>query len=201
VHEIGAGHGGDTRVFAEEAEGCVVEVSATKDHEYVLVSSNSRGSSEVHLLEARDPLSGPALVQARTPGLLYFVQHWRGRLVILTNGGGGAAGPPGTSDYRVVTAPVGDPGRARWEPLVEARDGTHIDDMDLIGSTLVLLERRGGGDPGVSRECTPSPAPRTRRAPVPPGVPGCRPRPTPRRRPPPPPSWACPPSPRAGCPC
>ena len=118
--------------------------AGSKDHAFVIINSNSRSSSEVHLLDAARPVSDPALVQGRTAGLEYFVQHHRGRLAILTNAGG-------AEDYAVMVADVARPGQEAWRPLVPQRPGVSVEDMDLIGSCLVLMERRDGR-PGVSRE-------------------------------------------------
>lgn len=90
--------------------------AASKDHEHVIISSNSRGSSEVHLLDAREPVSDPVLVQPREDGLEYFVQPVMGHLVILTNAGG-------TDDYWVAVCPAEKTTKEHWETLVPLRNG------------------------------------------------------------------------------
>lgn len=65
-------------VLLEEADPrFFLSLGRTKDWRFLLLSSNSKTSSEVHLLDAQSPASSPPLlVQRRRPGLEYFVEHW-----------------------------------------------------------------------------------------------------------------------------
>ena len=50
-------------------------------------------------MDPGQPRAAPRLVQRRSPGLQYFVEHHAGSLVILTNGGAGR-------EYVVMTCPL-----------------------------------------------------------------------------------------------
>lgn len=63
------------------------------------INSTSRTTSEVLLVDlAKSPFE-PFLVQPRQLDLLYHVEHWRGRLIILASTGPG-------QEYQVMATPT-----------------------------------------------------------------------------------------------
>jgi protease II len=105
--------------------------------------------AQVHLIDAHRPESPPACVAPRRPLHEYFVEHWRGGLLLLTNGGvdGG--------DYQLTALPAGSlgqspgqqqqPGGARggWRVLVPERAGAAVTDLDVFEEACVVHELRG----------------------------------------------------------
>ncbi|KAI3438624.1 hypothetical protein D9Q98_001046 [Chlorella vulgaris] len=142
-----AGAGGDggalTCIYQEADERFFVELGRTKDWAFLTLNCNSKSSSEVRLLPAdlaAAPAAAPRLVQERSPGLEYFVEHAGGQLYILSNARGAA-------NYAVfrVPAAAADLGQQHWQPVVaEPAGGGAIEDMDLLSSHLVVYLRRGG---------------------------------------------------------
>ena len=75
-------------------------------HAFLSPSSNLKeGMVQVHLLDAADAHSRPRLVEARTPGLSYFVEHHGNELLLLVH-------VANSSDYELMHAPVLHP--QRW---------------------------------------------------------------------------------------
>lgn len=66
-----------------------VEVALSRDRQMLSINCNSRTTSEVLLVDVAASHLKPFLVQRRQPGLLYHVEHWRGRLIILASTGPG----------------------------------------------------------------------------------------------------------------
>lgn len=66
-----------------------VEVALSRDQRMLSINCNSRSASEVLLVDVATSHLKPVLVQPRQRGLLYHVEHWRGRLVILASTGPG----------------------------------------------------------------------------------------------------------------
>ncbi|XP_058880698.1 prolyl endopeptidase-like [Acipenser ruthenus] len=60
---------------------------SSKDKRFLAINCNSKSCSEMHLVECRSSLLPPVLVQPRTAGLIYHVEHSEGQLYILTNAG------------------------------------------------------------------------------------------------------------------
>lgn len=65
------------------------EVALTRDRRLLSINSSSRSASEVRLVDVTAPSLEPLLVQPRRPDLLYHVEHWRERLIILASTGPG----------------------------------------------------------------------------------------------------------------
>ncbi|XP_055083164.1 prolyl endopeptidase-like [Periophthalmus magnuspinnatus] len=121
-------------VFEESKLDVFVEVALTRDQKLLTINSNSRSSSEVHVIDKENPSHQPILVQRREPDLLYHVEHWKGSLIILTNTGPG-------QEYQVVQASLSKPSVDSWLPLFTPHPGFTIKDMDIIEDFGVLTTR------------------------------------------------------------
>lgn len=64
-----------------------MDIHCTKDRRFLTINSNSKTTSEVWLVDCRNPFKLPALVQARTKGVIYHIEHRNDELYILTTYG------------------------------------------------------------------------------------------------------------------
>ncbi|XP_077437461.1 prolyl endopeptidase-like isoform X2 [Vanacampus margaritifer] len=119
-------------VYEESQPDVFVEVSLSRDGHLLIITGSSRSSSEVLLVDVSDPHLEPALVQARQPELLYYVEHWRRNLIILANTG------PGW-EYQVVKAPLSEPSMMSWDAIFTPRPDTVLKDMDVVGDHCILV--------------------------------------------------------------
>eukprot|EP00878_Enallax_costatus_P038955 GHUV01044459.1.p1 GENE.GHUV01044459.1~~GHUV01044459.1.p1 ORF type:complete len:505 (+),score=167.38 GHUV01044459.1:538-2052(+) len=154
--------GDDVALFTDTDPKHFVTLTHTKDWRYVLINSHSKLSSEVHLLDAEDSNSMPVCVQARTPDLEYFVEHYKGHLLLLTNKLIVSTAPPthaaavigctsaaAGQDYSLVTLPASQvtaehSGTDNWQLLVAERPDVAVTDLDVFDSGIVLHERLAG---------------------------------------------------------
>ncbi|MFX8929983.1 hypothetical protein ABTN05_19740, partial [Acinetobacter baumannii] len=80
--------------YSEPDEGMFVHVGVTQSGAFITLSSGNHDCSATWLIPAADPTAEPRLVEPRTEGVLYSVEHWPGedeqdgRLVVLTNADG-----------------------------------------------------------------------------------------------------------------
>ncbi|XP_055581557.1 prolyl endopeptidase-like isoform X7 [Falco cherrug] len=74
-------------VYTEQDARFFVDIYCTKDRRFLTINSNSKTTSEVWLVDCRHPFKLPALVQARTKGVIYHVEHRNDELYILTTYG------------------------------------------------------------------------------------------------------------------
>ncbi|GAB5376324.1 MAG: S9 family peptidase [Acuticoccus sp.] len=126
--------GDDRRVIYEEADaGFFVSVSETLSGGYIVIDAHDHETSEVRLVDARDPLAPPLLVAEREVAQEYEVAHHGDALFIRTN--------RDAEDFRIVRAPIDAPGRDNWEDIVPHRPGILIVDMIVFAGYLVRLER------------------------------------------------------------
>jgi oligopeptidase B len=94
-------------------------------------------TSEVRLLDIKNPFAPPRLVSARESEHNYSVEHHGDRLIILTNS-------DSAEDYRIVEASVESPGREHWREIEPHRPGRLILQIVAFKNHLVRLERENG---------------------------------------------------------
>jgi oligopeptidase B len=135
-HAIGSS-GPDALIYEQPDPGYFLGLGATQDRRLLLLSVHDHETAEVSLIDAENPLSAPRLVSPREPEHDYSVEHHGDRLIILTNS-------DGAEDYRIVEAPVDDPGREHWREIEPHRPGRLILEIVAFKDYLVRLEREDG---------------------------------------------------------
>jgi oligopeptidase B len=143
-HRVGTDPAGDVLVYEEADERFYLGVGRTRDDRYVLMSLDSKVTSEVHALVADDPVGAFTVIEPRREGIEYSVDHDRGdpgagrpsRFLIVTN--------DSAEDFRLMAAPEDAPGRERWTEVIGARPGVRLDTVDPFAAHLVVYEREDG---------------------------------------------------------
>jgi oligopeptidase B len=144
-HLLGTPTDQDDVIYEEKDPGFFVKLGVTQSDAFVLIEASDHETSEVRLLDRRDPSAAPRLVEPRTPQLQYDVEHHGDSLIILTNA-------DGAEDFKIVTAPLATPCRAHWRDLVPYRPGTMILSVVALARYLVRLERENASPRIVLRE-------------------------------------------------
>lgn len=141
-HRVGTPSSADVLVMEEPDDRYYLGVGRTKDDAYLMCSLDSKITSEVHVLSADDPEGAFTIIEPRSEGIEYGVDHDRGgatrpgRFLIVTN--------DGAEDFRLMEAPEDSPGRAHWRELLPAEGGVRLDAVDPFSDHLVLYERAEG---------------------------------------------------------
>ena len=138
-HTVGTPHTGDVMIFEEADERFWVGIGLTRSERFLSVSSSSKVTSEVWLLDAADPQGELTVVAPRRQGVEYQVAHQARadgteRLLILHN--------DGAQNFELATAPAGRPGE--WTPLIPGRADTRLLGVDAFTNYLVVDYRRDG---------------------------------------------------------
>ena len=134
----------DVLVYAEPDPGFFVHVGVTQSRAFLVIGSGDHETSEVSLISAAEPTAAPRVIEPRTPGLRYSVEHWptdseADRLVVLTNADGAV-------DYQIMWADASTPGRAGWRPWIAHEPGRYITGMAVLRDHLVRGERVDAND-------------------------------------------------------
>ena len=111
-HVLGTEPSADVLVYEESDERFWVGLGSTRSERFVVISSESTSTTEVHLLSADDPTSELVLVEPRRDGHEYRVEHHGDRLLIVTN--------HEALDFKLVEAPLDAPGFENWADLIPA---------------------------------------------------------------------------------
>ena len=133
-HVLGTDPEEDVLVHEEEDERFECWVGTSRSREYLFIGAEMSDTSEVRFVPATNPFAEPALIEPRTPGLEYSVEHQGARFVILANA-------DGAIDFALFETPCASPGRTHWRTLVEHVPGRTILDVHACGEWLVWIER------------------------------------------------------------
>jgi oligopeptidase B len=134
-HTIGDDPASAQLVYHETDEAFFLWISKTRSEAYLLISLTSTTSSEVRFASADDPREFVVL-QPRQPELEYSVEHHGERFLIVTN--------DQATNFKVVSAPVDNPGQAQWQDWLPHRPAVYIDDIDAFADYIVVYEREQG---------------------------------------------------------
>jgi oligopeptidase B len=135
-HLIGTNPSEDIMVYFEPDASFFLDVSRTRSRRYLLLDLSSHSTSEVRFVSADTPEEPFRLVQPRQPGVEYTVTHHQDRFYITTN--------DGAPNFRLVQAPVENPSKENWSPVLPYRSEVKLDSTDAFRGYLVVYEREAG---------------------------------------------------------
>ncbi|MDP9075223.1 MAG: S9 family peptidase [Actinomycetota bacterium] len=142
-HQLGQPAERDELVFQEDDDRFFVGVGSTRSDRYVMVATESKVTSEVHVLDASRPTEPLRVIEPRRQGVEYSVDHADlgpgvgDVFLILTNAGG-------AENFALMRAPAGDPGRANWQTVLAHRPEVRLESVDCFAGHYVVAERADG---------------------------------------------------------
>jgi len=140
----------DELIFQEDDERFGIGLHRTRSGRFVIISVESRATSEAYLFDA-DTVTNPLKkIASRCPGVEYFVDHWRGnedseqktpdpdeRLFIVTNVGG-------ATNFQLMECSLSATEMSDWKVVIPNRQDIRLDAIDPFADYLVLTERADG---------------------------------------------------------
>jgi oligopeptidase B len=126
----------DTLVYEEADEKFNVGAFKTRSSEYIFLVSASHTTSEARYITAKDPTADWKVIEPRKQGVEYYPDHNGDSFYIRVNDTG--------RNFRLVRAPVSDPGSANWQEVLAQNPDIMIDDVDFFRNFCVLYERANG---------------------------------------------------------
>lgn len=133
-HAVGTDPSADVQVYHEPDVLFRAGVGRTKDDRWIVVSSGSFTSSEMHVVPADRPTEPLRVVSPRQKDVVYSLSHQGDRFIIRTNA-------DGATNFKLMWAPDADPSRAAWRELVPQRDSVLLEGFDVFRDHLVMYER------------------------------------------------------------
>jgi oligopeptidase B len=142
LHRLGTDTKDDKLIYEESDKGFFAGIGKLQADRFAVISTGNRDSSETYLLDLKNPDAAPRLIEQRTPGLRYDVEHhpsFNGEdtLIVLTNA-------DDAEDFKIVRAPLSNPGRSNWRDLIPHRAGTLVLDCSIFKDWMTRLERNEG---------------------------------------------------------
>jgi oligopeptidase B len=161
-HRLGTPATSDVLVLEEGDERFELSVRRCRSGEVGVVMAESRDTSEVWLLDLRDPEAPARAATGRRRGVLAACEHARtaegDTLLVVTN--------DGAPEFRLMAAPLEASGPEHWREVVGERPDRRLHSVDAFAGHLVLGYRAlestvltvlplGGGEPYDVRPASP----------------------------------------------
>jgi oligopeptidase B len=128
--------GNDPLVHEEKDERFDVYAGKTRSKAYVYLFSASHTTTEVRYIPGDQPLAEWKVLEPRKQDVEYYPDHSGDFIYIRVNDTG--------RNFRLVKAPISDPGKKNWQEVVPQRADVMLDDIDFFKSYYVLHEREKG---------------------------------------------------------
>jgi len=126
----------DTLVYEEPDEKFSVDAYKTLSQSYIFLVSGSHTTTEARYIPAKQPDAEWKILEPRKQGVEYYPDHNGDSFYIRVNDTG--------RNFRLVTAPVTDPGSANWHEVLAQNPAIMLDDLELFRNFCVLYERESG---------------------------------------------------------
>jgi len=123
-------------IYEEKDELYTVSAGRTRDRKYLLLEIRSTDTWETRVLDAAVPSGEFSVLLPREKGHKYDVEHRDGLLYIRTN--------KDAKNFRVVTAPISDPGPGSWKEFLPHRPDVLMEGLDLFKDHAVAREKSQG---------------------------------------------------------
>ena len=120
-------------VYGEKDELYDIDVTKTRDKQYLLLEIESKDTTEFRYLRADQPQSNFAVFSPRKKDHRYYVSHREGLFYIRTNRDG--------VNFSVVTAPDNDPAPKNWKAFLPHRKDVLLETIDLFRDFAVSVEK------------------------------------------------------------
>ncbi|MBL1406858.1 MAG: S9 family peptidase [Rhizobiales bacterium] len=133
-HTLGTDPKDDILVYEEKDPRFYAGVGMTRSEKYIVISVGMNDQSEYHVIPADDLTAEPKLIEKRTEGLEYEIEHQGDRFLILTNADDAV-------DFKIVEAPIDSPSRENWKDVVPHKQGRMIISIDAYQDWVIWMER------------------------------------------------------------
>lgn len=142
-HTMGQSQEQDVLLYTEEDELFYFSIGKTTSGKFLIADSGSTETSELRLVDLEADDQGPlVLVQPRTFGLLYQLEHLGENLLIWTN-------KDGAMNNKLQKVPVakvlaGEGGTAAWQEVLPYDSTMRIDNVTCLKDCAAIEGRQGG---------------------------------------------------------
>lgn len=135
LHRLGSPVSEDVLIYEETDDALFLNVSKSQSGEYIFIYSGNHITSEVRFIPAGEPGASAVLIAPREKNVEYSPEHHGDQFYIRTNADGAV-------DFKIVTAPIGSPGRENWKDWVAHKPGSQIIDFTTYKHFIVRMERQ-----------------------------------------------------------
>lgn len=126
----------DEVVYQEKDNTNYIGVSKSKSDQYIVISSSATLSSEYRILDANTPGGAFAVFQPRMKDVLYSIDHWNDKFLIVTN--------KEAKNFKLMETPVGKTAVENWKDVIPHRTDVLVEGVEVFKDHWVITERKNG---------------------------------------------------------
>jgi oligopeptidase B len=134
-HAVGT-TGNDALVYEEKDERFDIFTGKTRSKAYIFLISGSHTTTETRYISADQPMAEWKVLEPRKQDVEYYPDHSGDSFYIRVNDTG--------RNFRLVKAPVSEPGKKNWQEILPNRADVMLEDTDYFKNYYVLYEREKG---------------------------------------------------------
>ncbi len=135
-HQLGSAVSDDELVYHEADDSYYLSVGKTRSDAYILLELQSKITSEIHYLDANQPEGKFQVIQPRSSGVEYQVEHHSDSFYIVTN--------DEALNFKLMQTPVTAPTKDHWRLVIPHRDAVLLEGVSAFAKHLVIYEREAG---------------------------------------------------------
>jgi len=135
-HTLGTPVESDVEVYYESDETFNTYIFKTKSKKYLMIASESTLTSEYRFLDAGNPDGTFKIIQPRTRGLEYSVDHFGDHFYIRTN--------LNALNFKLLKTPINKTEKENWEEVIPHRSEIFFENFEILKDYLVVSERNEG---------------------------------------------------------
>lgn len=139
-HRVGTPADQDELISSEPDALFNVGIEVSRDDRWLVITHESRTTTEVWVSDLRDPAATPWVVQPRRDGLDYSVEMDDDRILVVHNAE--------HVDFALAWTPVATPGVQHWRPVLAAEPGERVVGASAF-ETFSAVSMRSAGLPVV----------------------------------------------------
>jgi oligopeptidase B len=126
----------DVLLYEEKDPLFNIGVGRSRDKKMLLLGSQAKTSREYRYLSADNPLGDWKIISPRREGHEYSADFNNGEFYIITN--------KNAENFKIVRAPLSDPGEKNWTDFVPHNPAIKIDGIDFFKDYAVVAEVENG---------------------------------------------------------
>ncbi len=141
-HRLGENPSHDQLIYEEPDEAFYLSVGGTRSDAYLIISCNSKITSEIHILDANNPDGEFRIFCPRQHGVEYSISHHPGnekepdRFYIVTN--------EDAINSKLMVAMANNFSKENWQTIIPHRPDVQLNGVSAFIDHLVIYERQGG---------------------------------------------------------
>lgn len=123
-------------VYDEKDNTNYIGVYKTKSSKYVVIYSSATMSSEYRILDADTPDAPFKVFQPRLKDVLYSVDHWGDKFLVVTN--------KDAKNFKLIETSTDNTSAENWKDVIDHRSDVLLEGIDLFKDYWVISERKNG---------------------------------------------------------